>query len=237
MYDDEMGNKPMPLSDTKASRKDILEIKNRLFEIFLVHVETGNCIQQCTHEQLWEIKQGLQEIRRILTQHAPEDKRARSLKLLDEYLDVLSLATMPFVFGSEQLLYPRMLYSELFEAANQADRHDSPEWLLEHMIGTHIIYDQAGYILYANGPMGGYSKEEIVGKHFAEFIAPEYLPKATQQYGNLLKGKRGSHSYLMRLKDGTMDWGTFHCHPYSKDGKLMVLSAIQPGRSEDYIED
>jgi len=237
MKDDELGHEPVSSNETRTARRDILEIKNRLFEVFLVHVETGHSIQHCTKDQLWEIKHGMEEIRRVLLQYAPEAKRACSLKLLDEYLDVLSLATMPFVFGSEKLLYPRMLYAELFEAANQSGRQDAPGWLLEHLVGTHIIYDETGYIVKANGAMGGYAEDEIAGKHFAQFIIPEHLPLATEQYGNLLKGKRGSHSYLLQQKDGSMDWYTSHCHPYNNNGKLMVLSAIQPGRSEDYLED
>ncbi|MEN6473379.1 MAG: PAS domain-containing protein [Syntrophaceae bacterium] len=237
MWEEQARYKLVESSDSETTRKDILEIKNRLYEIFLVHVETGNSIQHCTSRQLWDIKNGLGEIRRILIQYAPETKRARPLKLLEEYLDVLNLATMPFVFGSEKLFYPRTLYSELFEAANEAECHDSPAWLIEHMVGSHIIYNDAGYILHATGTMGGYDSEEIIGKHFAHFIVPEHLPGATEQYGNLLKGKRGSHSYLMRQKDGSEDWYTSHCHPYTKDGKLMVLSAIKPGQSEDYLQD
>jgi len=237
MLEEDTGYKLVSSSVAETTRKDILEIKNRLYEIFLVHVETGNSIQYCTGEQLWDIKQGLEEIRRVLIRHVPENKRARPLKLLEEYLDVLNLATMPFVFGPEKLFYPRELYSELFDAANHSEREDAPVWLIEHMVGNHIIYNDAGYILHARGDMGGYLPEEIVGKHFAHFITPEHLPSATEQYGNLLKGKRGSHSYLLRQKDGSVDWYTSHCHPYLKDGKLMVLSAIQPGRSEDYLEE
>lgn len=237
MREDEIGYGLVASPDSGTIRKDILEIKNRLYEIFLVHVETGNSIQQCSCEQLWEIKHGLEEIRRILIRFVPEAKRARPLKLLEEYLDVLNLATMPVVFGNEKLFYPRTLYSELFEAANEADRDDSPTWLIKHMVGSHIIYNEAGYILHASGIMGGYDPEEIIGRHFAHFIISEHLPGATEQYGNLLKGRRGSHSYLMRQKDGSVDWFTSHCHPYVKDGRLMVLSAIQPGRSEDLLED
>jgi len=237
MSEDETRYKLVASPGSETPRTDILEITNRLYEIFLVHVETGNSIQQCSIEQLWEIKHGLEEIRRILIRYAPEAKRARPLKLLDEYLDVLNLATMPFVFGNEKLFYPRTFYSELFAAANLAECQDSPAWLIEHMVGTHIIYNDAGYILHASGSMGGYAQDEIVGKHFAHFIVPEHLPGATEQYGNLLKGRRGSHSYLMRQKDGSVDWYTSHCHPYTKNGRLMVLSAIMPGRSEDFLED
>jgi PAS domain S-box-containing protein len=237
MREEDAGYKLVESSDSETTRKDILEIRNRLFEIFLVHVETGNSIQHCTCEQLWDIKHGLEEIRRILKCYVPEDKRTRPLKLLEEYLDVLNLATMPFVFGTEKLFYPRMLYSELFEAARHSDLEDSPAWLIENMVGTHIIYNDAGYIVHASGSMGGYAAEEIIGKHFVHFIIPEQLPKATEQYGNLLKGKRGTHSYLIRQKDGSVDWYTSHCHPYTKDGKLMVLSVIKPGQCEDLLED
>jgi PAS domain S-box-containing protein len=218
-------------------RRDVLEIQSRLFDIFLVYTETGDCIQQCTNEQIWEIKDGMEEIRRILVQYAPADKIRSSLLLLDEFINVYSLASMPLLFGHEKLHYPRQIYTLLIQAAMLAGKLDSPTWILDKLVGTHIIYNEAGYIIGAKGSMGGYTADEVVGMHFTEFIIPEQLPKASEQFVNLFKAKRGSHSYLLRLKDGTTGWHTTHCHPYITRDKLTVLSAIQDGYSEDYIEE
>ncbi|MEN6474064.1 MAG: PAS domain-containing protein [Syntrophaceae bacterium] len=218
-------------------RRDVLEIQSRLFDIFLVHTETGHCIQQCTNEQIWEIKNGMEEIRRSLVQYAPVDNIRSSLLLLDEFINVCSLATMPLMFGREKLSYPCRIYSLLIQAAMLAGKLETPEWILDKLAGNHIIYNESGYIIGAKGSMGGYAAEEVVGKHFTEFIIPEQIPKASKQLVNLFKGKRGSHSYLLRQKDGTTNWHTIHCHPYLTRDKLTVLSAIQDGYSKDYIEE
>jgi len=221
-------------SDT---RSELLEINNRLFNLFVVHLKNGNTAQQCTKEQLWEIKQGMEEIRRVIMKYVPEEKRCEPLAFLNAYLSVLALATAPLVFGREGLYYPRMLYSSLFEAANTAERRDAPAWILDHMVGTHIIYDETGYILHASGPFIGYASEEIAGRHFTEFIISEQIPQAIQRYGGIFQGKRGSHSYLLKHKDGDVNWATLHCHPYAKGDKIMVLSAIKEGRFEDQVEE
>jgi len=218
-------------------RRDVLEIQSRLFDVFLVHTETGHCIQQCTGEQIWEMKDGMEEIRRVLVQYAPADTIRSSLLLLDEFINVYSLATMPLTFGHEKLNYPRQIYALLIQAAMLAGKLETPEWILDKLVGTHIIYNEAGYIIGAKGSMGGYTAGEVVGKHFTDFMIAEQIPKASEQLVNLFKGKRGFHSYLLRHKDGTTGWHTIHCHPYMTRDKLTVLSAIRDGYSGDYIEE
>jgi len=216
---------------------ELLEINHRLFNLFVMHLGTGNAAQQCTKEQLWEIRHGMEEIRGIILEYVPEDRRREPLAFLEAYLSVLKLATAPLDFGREKLFYPRMLYSSIFEAANAAERQDSPAWILDHLVGTHIIYDERGYILHANTPIGGYAKEEIAGRHFTDFVIPEQIPQAIQRYGLLFQGKHGSHAYLLKHKDGSIDWTTFHCHPYNKGDKLMVLSALKEGRFAEQAEE
>lgn len=236
MFDDEHwpGNISAAKSETMP---DLIEIDHRLFDMFMVHVKTGNSAQQCSGAQLWEIKQGMEEVRRILLEYVPEDKRRQAVAFLNEYLSALTLAAAPLIFGSEELFYPRMLYSSIFEAANEAERQDTPAWILDHMVGTHVIYDDAGYILHASGPFIGYAKEEIEGRHFTEFVIPEQIPVAIQRFGYLFEGKYCSHSYLLKYKGGAENWVTLHCHPYNKCDKLMVLSAAKEGRFEGALEE
>ncbi len=216
---------------------ELLEINHRLFNLFVMHLGTGNAAQQCTKEQLWEIRHGMEEIRGIILEYVPEDRRREPLAFLEAYLSVLKLATAPLDFGREKLFYPRMLYSSIFEAANAAERQDSPAWILDHLVGTHIIYDERGYILHASAPIGGYEKEEIVGRHFIDFVIPEQIPLAFQNFGNLFQGKNGTHSLLIKYKGGKIDWITLHCHPYNNGDKLMVLSALKEGRFEKHVEE
>jgi len=224
-------------SESCDTRSELIEINSRLFDLFVVHLKTGNVAQQCTKELLWEIKHGMEEIRSIILDYVPEDRRRESLPFLEAYLGVLKLATAPLVFGRQELFYPRMFYSSIFEAANEAERQDAPAWILDHLVGTHIIYDENGYFMHASGSAIGYTKEEIIGRHFTEFVIPEQIPQAIQRFGTLFQGKTSSHSYLLRHKDGTIDWATLHCHPYAKGDKLMVLSAVKEGRFEEQAEE
>jgi PAS domain S-box-containing protein len=235
MFEDE--HWPGIVDERSESRKDLIEINNRLFELFMVHAKTGHSAQQCTSAQLWEIKRGMEEIRRIILEYVPEEKRRQPLLLLNEFLSALKLATTPLVFGSGELFYPRMLYMSIFEAANEAEVQDAPAWILDHMVGPHIIYDETGYILHASMPFGGYTKEEIVGKHFTQFVIPDHIPLAIQRYGGLFEGRHGTHAYLLKDKEGVQKWVTFHCHPYNKGDKLMVLSALREGHFEDHAEE
>ena len=194
------------------AESELFEINNRLFDLFVMHLKTGNAVQKCSNDQLWEIKQGMKEIRRMIMEYVPEDIRCEPLAFLNAYLNVLELATAPLVFGREELFYPRMLYSSIFEAANEAELQDAPTWLLDYFVGPHVIYNENGYILHASVSIGGYTKEEIAGRHFTEFIIPDQIPMAIHHYGGLFQGKHGSHSYLFKHKDGNISWATLHCH-------------------------
>jgi len=232
-----MGHAQEDNAPETSLRRDVLEIQSRLFDISLVHTETGHCIQQCTNEQIWEIRNGMEEIRRLLAQYAPAENIRSSIDLLDEFINVCSLAAMPLLLGRERLLYPREIYALLIQAAALAGKLGTPEWILDKLVGNHIIYNEAGYMIGAKGGMGGYAAQEVVGRHFTDFIIPEQIRKASEQFVNLFKGRSGPHSYLLRHKDGTTGWHTIHCHPYLTGDRLTVLSAIQDGYSQDYIEE
>ncbi len=71
--------------------------------------------------------------------------------------------------------------------------------------GICIIQD--GIIKYANPKafeIGGYEKEEIIGKHFIQFIAPEEREKVFQRYEKRMKGEKVKDIYETVLigKDG-----------------------------------
>jgi len=219
-------------TETLSQPKELFEIKSRHFQEVFVHTQTGNAMLCFSSTQLIEIKKGLEEIRHILMQYVPEDKRHMPLSMLNEYLDTLNLATLPFSLAKDGLFYPRPLYNSLFMVANESHHKDAPSWILEHMIGTHLLYDENGHILQASGSIAGYAKEEIAGSYIFDFIIPEHIPAAFEPLGNLLRCINIEHTCLLKAKDGSRQWYTFYCHPYRKGDNVFILAAAQAGASE-----
>jgi PAS domain S-box-containing protein len=188
-------------------------------------------VQCFSGSQLLEIKKGLEVIRHMLMQYVPEDKRQVPLSMLNEYLETLNLATLPMTFGKNGLPYPRPLYNSLFMAANESNHKDAPAWILEHMTGTHLLYDENGHILQASGTIAGYPKEEFTGSYIFDYIIPEHIPAAFEPLGDLLRCINIEHTCLLKAKDGSRQWYTFYCHPYRKGGKVFILAAAKAGNS------
>jgi PAS domain S-box-containing protein len=216
-------------TESPTQPKELLEITSDHFHQVFVHTQTGNTALFFSNSQLIEIKKGLQEIRGVLLRYVPEDKRQRPLSMLNEYLETLNLASLPLSFGKDGLLYPRPLYNSLFMAANESNHKDSPAWILEHMIGAHLLYDENGHILQASGDIAGHTKEEIAGSYIFDFIIPEHIPAAFEPLGDLLRCINIEHTCLLKTKDGSRQWYTFYCHPYRKGDKVFILAAAKAG--------
>ena len=216
-------------TESLTQPKQLLEITSDHFQQVFVHTQTGNTALFFSNSQLIEIKNGLEEIRNVILQYVPEDKRQRPLSMLNEYLETLNLATLPFAYGKDSLLYPRPLYNSLFMAANESNHKDAPAWILEHMIGAHILYDENGHILQASGDIAGHTKEEIAGSYIFDFIIPEHIPAAFEPLGDLLRCINIEHTCLLKTKDGSRQWYTFYCHPYRKGDKVFILAAAKAG--------
>ncbi|HQP29717.1 MAG TPA: PAS domain-containing protein [Deltaproteobacteria bacterium] len=196
-----------------------------------MHTQTRNTALCFSAGQILEIRKGLQEIQGVIMRHVPEDKRQVPLSLLNEYLETLHLAALASSFGKDGLFYPRPLYNSLFMAANESNHKDAPAWILEHMIGTHLLYDENGRILQASGTIAGHAKEEIAGSYIFDFIVPEHIPAAFEPLGDLLRCINIEHTCLLKAKDGSRQWYTFYCHPYRKGDKVFILAAAKAGGS------
>ncbi|MEN6474063.1 MAG: PAS domain-containing protein [Syntrophaceae bacterium] len=215
--------------ETLPQPKELIEIKTKHFQEVYVHTQTGNTVLGFSSRQVLEIKIGLQEIRNVLMRCVPEDKQQVPLSMLNEYLETLKLAVLPPSFGKDGLFYPRPLYNSLFMAANESNHKDAPAWILEHMIGTHLLYDENGHIIQASGAIAGHTQEEIAGSYIFDFIIPEHIPAAFKPLGDLLRCINIEHTCLLKAKDGSRQWYTFYCHPYRKGDKVFILAAAKPG--------
>jgi len=215
--------------ETLTQPKELIEITSEHFQEVYVHTGAGNTVLGFSNRHVLEIIKGLEEIRSVLMQYVPEDKRQAPLCMLNEYLETLHLATLPPSFVKDGLFYPRPLYNSLFMAANESHHKDAPAWILEHVVGTHLLYDENGHILQASGAIAGHTQEEIAGSYIFDFIIPEHIPAAFEPLGDLLRCINIEHTCLLKAKDGSRQWYTFYCHPYRKDDKVFILAAAKAG--------
>jgi PAS domain S-box-containing protein len=153
--------------------------------------------------------------------------------LIERYRDVMETHTeITLEVGDAQHaydlrispLYDRddRLAGRLFVSLDVTGRKRAEEALRESEGRFHSIFDNAavgvalvdnnGYVLDANEAdchFLGYSHEEMVGMHFAEFTYPKDLDVDVDLYDSLLQGKRKSYMIDKRYvrKDGEIVWG------------------------------
>lgn len=220
-------------AETLIQPKKLIEITSEHFQEVFVHTQTGTTVLGFSARHIIDIINGLEDIRSVLTRYVPEDIRQAPLSMLNEYLETLHLAALPTSFGKDGIFYPRPLYNSLFMAANESHHKDAPAWILEHMTGTHLLYDENGLILQASGDIAGHTKEEIAGSYIFDFIIPEHIPAAFEPLGDLLRCLNIEHTCLLKAKDGSRQWHTFSCHPYRKGDKVFILAAAKAGATEE----
>jgi len=92
--------------------------------------------------------------------------------------------------------------------------------------------DMKGVITSVNtafARLTGYSKDEIVGKHFTKLqtIRARDIPKYLKLMGPALRGKKiPPFEYPYVRKDGTIRWGEAHIGRLKKDGKTIGFQAV-----------
>jgi len=75
----------------------------------------------------------------------------------------------------------------------------------------------------------GFSKEEIVGKHFTKLptIREMDIAKYVKPFFSFLRGKKiGAFEFVYRRKDGTLAWGEAHPSVLKEQGKVTGFQAV-----------
>jgi PAS domain S-box-containing protein len=69
----------------------------------------------------------------------------------------------------------------------------------------------------------GYEPDEIIGKHFSEFVYPDDLKKLISLFKDILAGKHYPSDYRINHKSGRPVWVRSSSRPVLKDGKIVGI--------------
>ncbi len=106
------------------------------------------------------------------------------------------------------------------------------EELVENALDPIMVLDSLGYLRYMNATaeiMSGYSRKELLGRHFAEIgvVAPASLPKAITEFSQTMSGKPGPPYRLdMVRKDRKVLVMEVNHKPVMHDGTIVAISLI-----------
>jgi len=104
--------------------------------------------------------------------------------------------------------------------------------IVENAPDPIVVLDKMGFLTYMNRAaeeISGYSRKELVGKHFAQMkmLPPASLAKAAREFSKTMMGEPGPPHHLdFTRKDGSVFTVDANHQPISKDGKLIGVEVI-----------
>ncbi len=101
--------------------------------------------------------------------------------------------------------------------------------LIEDIHDILFATDERGVVTYISPSAEattGFRPVEIVGRHFAEFIAPEDLPLIQSRFRDLEAGLEEPSEYRVRSKSGKDHWVQSSSRPRYRDGKFVGITGI-----------
>ena len=95
--------------------------------------------------------------------------------------------------------------------------------LVENIREVILTLDLSGTITYISPvvqQLFGYSVEEVVGRHFMQFIHPEDVPLVTEGFRRRMTGEFGPNEFRLFTKDGREQYVVTTQTPVMKDGVI-----------------
>ena|SRR3989344_3026225 len=95
-----------------------------------------------------------------------------------------------------------------------------------------VVLDKLGFIRYINATaelISGYSKADVIGKHFAQIgvVAPQSLPKALAEFTQTMTGyQRPPYRIDIVRKDKKVLVMEVHCRPITQDDRITGINLI-----------
>lgn len=118
---------------------------------------------------------------------------------------------------------------------SMSERMDQHRDLLKNMPDLLIEMDADGKIRYLNDAacvITGYSKLDVTGRHFLEFVPKEWRGQANRVFSTLMEGKPIKDFELpLVFKDGRLNYFEFNSVPLSVNGRISGCCCI--GRDMD----
>jgi diguanylate cyclase (GGDEF)-like protein/PAS domain S-box-containing protein len=105
--------------------------------------------------------------------------------------------------------------------------------LVENISDALMIDDLHGYVVYVNDrflAMYGYERDEVIGRHFSEFSAPQWRDSGRYRHQQRVAGEpvADTFEYQALRKDGSQFWGEVRVSTVVEDGRLIgTQSTVQ----------
>lgn len=104
---------------------------------------------------------------------------------------------------------------------------------LAHLVENlnEVVYscDEKGVLTYVSPAVQrvlGYRPEEMVGKHFSQFIHPDDLPGVTAELSATLEGRLSPYEYRLITRDGSWRYVRSSSRPYHREGRPAGLNGV-----------
>lgn len=107
--------------------------------------------------------------------------------------------------------------------------------LVENLNDVIYAHDENGMITYISPvieTIGGYRPEEVVGRHFSEFIHPEDLPALWESFYRTMAGHLEPSEFRAITKSGEVCWVRSSSRPIYKDDRVVGLRGMLTDISE-----
>jgi PAS domain S-box-containing protein len=120
----------------------------------------------------------------------------------------------------------------LRKQAQQALRESEEKYreLVENIDDVAYSIDREGRVTYVSPSVHavvGFTPEEAIGQHFANFLAPEDLPDLTAQVGQILAGNPpGPSEWRLKVKGGGLRWMRSATRPIYEKGRIVGMRGV-----------
>ena len=107
--------------------------------------------------------------------------------------------------------------------------------LVENINEVIFTLDNDGYVTYCSPAierLSGYKVEDLMGRHFAEFIYPDDLQGIMARRAQIFRGEEEPFEYRVVDKDGSTRYVRTHAHLQYKDGEVTGMIMVMTDISE-----
>jgi PAS domain S-box-containing protein len=101
--------------------------------------------------------------------------------------------------------------------------------LVENINDVLFVLDQFGRITYISPVIemvSGYPPREVVGRHFAEFVAPDDLERLAESFVRTVSGEPEPLDYRVVRKDGEMRWVRSFSRPITDGDQIVGVRGV-----------
>jgi PAS domain S-box-containing protein len=112
---------------------------------------------------------------------------------------------------------------------DMAETEDKYKAIVETSLDGIYQVDRSGTFMFINESFAnlfGYKREELMGKHFADLLSGETLPRITQMVQEVLSGKNVRDEALVKHKEGHEIPVIFSATPLRANGNIIGLTGI-----------